>query len=70
MLVMGVVCAPWSFGTEKRPFDFGFGGRTCVPEERTEERTKERTWDWRERRVSSPPKDAEPCRRPLRMRSV
>ena len=71
MLVMGVVCAPWSFGTEKRPFDFGFGGgRTCVPEERTEERTKERTWDWRERAprfiapegcgaLSSPPTDAE-----------
>ena len=66
MRVMGVVCAPWSCGTEKCPFDFG---RTCVPEERTEERTKERTWDWRERRVfiapegcgalSSPPKDAE-----------
>ena len=30
MLVMGVVCAPWSCGTEKRPFDFGFGGRTYV----------------------------------------
>ena len=29
MRVMAVVCAPWSCGTEKCPFDFG---RMCVPE--------------------------------------
>ena len=67
MPVMGVMCAPWSCGTEKRPFDFG---RTCVPHPFPEERTKERTWDWRERRVSSPPKETEPCHRPRRKRSV
>ena len=67
MLVMGVVRAPRSCGTEKRPFGFG---RTCVPEERTEERTKERTWDWRERRVSSPPKGMEPGHHHRRKRSV
>ena len=70
MRVMGVVCALWSCGAEKCPFDFG---RTCV-RLRAEERTKERTWVWRERRaarrVSSPPEDAEPCHRPRRMRGV
>jgi len=35
-----------------------------------EERTEGRTWNWRERRVSSLPEDAEPCHRPRRMRSV
>ena len=35
MRVMGVVCALWSCGAEKCPFDFG---RTCV-RFRAEERT-------------------------------
>ena len=60
MRVMGVVRAPWSCGAEKCPFDFG---RTCV-RFRAEERTKERTWVWRERRVSSPPKGMEPFHQP------
>ena len=62
MHVMGVVCALWSCGTEKCMLLFDFG-RTCV-RFRAEERTKERTWVWRERRVSSPPKGMEPCHQP------
>ena len=43
MRVMGVVCALWSCGTEKCPFDFG--GRMCVrfrAEERADEGADER----------------------------
>ena len=61
MRVMAVVCAPWSCGTEKGPFDFG---RTCVPEERTEEerrRTEERTKVWGSRIVLQTPKGMDAC---------
>ena len=52
MRVMGVVCALWSCGTEKRLFGFV---RTCV-RCRAEERTKERTNVWGSRIVLQTPK--------------
>ena len=52
--VAAVVCAPWWCGSEKCPFDFG---RTCVPEERTEERTDV----WGSRIVLQIPKGMDAC---------